>query len=54
MSHNLKNTATVIAMDPITALGLATNVVQLVDVSWRVVSKSREIYTNGALPEHRD
>jgi len=33
---------------------LAKNVVQLVDVSCRVVSKSREIYKNGALPEHRD
>ena len=41
-------------MDPITALRLASNVVQLVGVSWRVVSKSREIYKNGALPEHKD
>lgn len=41
-------------MDPITALALATNVVSLVDVSWRVVSKSREIYKNGALPEHSE
>ena len=41
-------------MDAIVALGLASNVVQLVDVSWKVVSKSREIYKNGALPEHRD
>lgn len=41
-------------MDPTTALGLACNVVQLVDVFWKVVSKSREIYKNGALPENRD
>ncbi len=33
---------------------MAKNVVQLVDVSCRVVSKSRDICKNGALPEHRD
>ena len=41
-------------MDPVTAIGLATNVVQLVEISWRVVSKSNEIYRHGTLLENRD
>ena len=41
-------------MDPLTAIGLASNVAQLVELSWKIVSKSHEIYKHGALPEHRD
>lgn len=41
-------------MDIVTALGLAASVAQLVEVSWKIVSKSQEIYKNGVLPEHRD
>ena len=40
-------------MDPVTACGLTSNVLHLVEISWRVVSTSRQIYRNGALPENR-
>ena len=41
-------------MDPVTAVGLVSNVTQLVELSWKIVSKGREIHEHGALPEHRD
>ena len=41
-------------LDPVTAIGLATNVADLVELSWKIVSKSHEIYKHGALPEQRD
>ena len=41
-------------MDPVVAVGLATNVAQLVEIAWKIVSKSHEIYKHGGLPEHRD
>ncbi|KAI9663972.1 MAG: Ankyrin-2 [Bathelium mastoideum] len=41
-------------LDPVTAIGLATNVAELVELSWKIVSKSRDICKHGALPEHRD
>ncbi|KAL9616887.1 MAG: hypothetical protein Q9160_008276 [Pyrenula sp. 1 TL-2023] len=41
-------------LDPITAIGLTCNVAQLVEISWKVCSKSKLIYKDGALPEHRD
>ncbi|KAK0103307.1 hypothetical protein ONS95_005337 [Cadophora gregata] len=43
-------------MDPLTALSLASNIIQLIDFTSRVVSNCRGIYksADGALPEHRD
>lgn len=41
-------------LDPVTAIGLTCNVAQLVEISWKVCSKSKLIYKDGALPEHRD
>ncbi|KAI9708018.1 MAG: Ankyrin-2 [Bogoriella megaspora] len=41
-------------MDPLTAIGLVCNVAQLVEISWKIVSKTHEITKNGALPEQRD
>ena len=41
-------------MDPLTVVGLLSNVVQLVEVSWKIVSKSHDIYRHGSVPEHRD
>ncbi|KAL5314388.1 hypothetical protein ACEPPN_018814 [Leptodophora sp. 'Broadleaf-Isolate-01'] len=38
--------------DPLTALSLASNIIQLVDFTSRVVAKCRHIYADGALPEH--
>jgi hypothetical protein len=35
------------AMDPFTALGLAGNILQFVDFSCELISKSREIYNSG-------
>jgi hypothetical protein len=34
-------------MDPMTALGLVGNIVQLVDFSWKLISKSTELYKTG-------
>ena len=34
-------------MDPLTALGVASNVIQIVDFSTRLVSKSQKIYKSG-------
>jgi hypothetical protein len=43
-------------MDPLTALGLASNVIQVVDFSIKIVSKGRQIYksADGALVETVD
>ena len=40
-------------MDPVTAFGLAAGVLQVVDLSFKVLSKCREIYTEGSLAENR-
>jgi hypothetical protein len=34
-------------MDPLTALGLASNVAQFVDIAWRLFSATKEIYNSG-------
>ena len=41
-------------MDPLTALSLASNVIQVVDFSIRLVSKGVEIYKDGSLAENVD
>ena len=43
-------------MEPLTALGLASNVIQLIDFGARIVSKSSELYksSNGRLIQHTD
>jgi hypothetical protein len=43
-------------LDPLTALGLAGNIVQLVDFSSKIVGKARDIYksADGSLPENLD
>ena len=43
-------------LDPLTALGLAGNIVQFVDFSSKIVSKARDIHNsaNGSLPENID
>jgi hypothetical protein len=43
-------------MDPITALGIAGNIVQFIDFGLKAVSKAREIHSSstGALLEHVD
>jgi hypothetical protein len=43
-------------LDPLTAIGLAGNLVQFVDFSSKIVSKAKEIYNSaeGCLPEHND
>ena len=43
-----------IAMDPLTALGLAANIVQFVDFTSKLISQSHEIYrsADGALEDH--
>lgn len=41
-------------MDPLTALGLASNVIQVVDFSIQLVSKGVEIYKDGSLAENID
>ena len=40
-------------MDPVTAFGLAAGVLQVVDLSFKALSKCREIYTEGSLAENR-
>ena len=45
------------AMEPlsaINAIGLAANVLQLLDISLKIVSKAKTIRQDGRLPEHRD
>jgi hypothetical protein len=41
-------------MDPISALGLASNIIQIVDFAARIISRSYEIYnsTDGQLQDH--
>ena len=41
-------------MDPLSALGLACNIIQIVDFSARIISRGHELYTspNGTLQEH--
>lgn len=34
-------------MDPITAISLVGNIVQVVDFSWNIISKSTELYKTG-------
>lgn len=43
-------------MEPLIALGLASSIIQIVDFSGRVISRSKEIYTsdNGTLKIHGD
>ena len=41
-------------MDPLTALGLASNVIQVVEFSIQLVSKGVEIYKDGSLAENID
>lgn len=41
-------------MDPTTAVGLAVNIAQLIELSWKLVSKTRTIREQGRLPELRD
>jgi hypothetical protein len=40
-------------MDPITAFGLAAGVLQVVDFSFKALSKCRELYQDGSLTEHK-
>lgn len=39
-------------LDPLTALSLTSNIIQLVDFTSRVVAKCRHIQADGVLPEH--
>lgn len=43
-------------MDPLSALGLASSIFQVIDFSWKLVSKSTSLYkaTDGALVVNRD
>lgn len=41
-------------MDPLTAFSLACGVIQVVDFSTKLLSKSREIYKNGSLVENKE
>ncbi|KAL8669850.1 MAG: hypothetical protein Q9168_005579 [Polycauliona sp. 1 TL-2023] len=41
-------------MDPVSAFSLAAGVIQVVDISFKAVSKCREIYKDGSLAVHRD
>lgn len=41
-------------LDPISALGIASNVIQLVDFTAKLVSVGTELYRNGALVEHTE
>ena len=41
-------------MDPLTAFSLACGVIQVVDFSMKLLSKSREIYKNGSLVENKE
>ena len=40
-------------MDPVTAFGLATGILQVVDISFKALSKCQEIYRDGSLAENR-
>lgn len=39
-------------MDPASAIGLASSVVQLIDFTTKLIGKGNEIYKKGSLPEH--
>lgn len=41
-------------MDPVTAFSLAAGILQVVDISFKAVSRCREIYEDGSLAHHRD
>lgn len=41
-------------LDPLTALSLACNIVQVVDFASKVVARCRHIHTYGELPEHHE
>ena len=41
-------------LDPMSALGLACNIIQIVDFSLKAVSKFRELYNDGASSENRE
>jgi hypothetical protein len=41
-------------MDPITALSVASSVVQFVDFGFNILSKAREFHRDGSAVEHRD
>lgn len=41
-------------MDPLTAFSLACGVIQVVDFSMKLLSKSREIYKSGSLAENKE
>ena len=41
-------------MDPLSAFGLACGVIQVIDFSLKIVSKSKEIYENGSLKANDD
>lgn len=40
-------------MDPVTAFGLAAGVLQVLDISFKALSKCREIYKDGSLAQNR-
>ena len=40
-------------MDPITAFSLAAGVLQVVDFSFKALTKCREMYKDGSLAEHQ-
>ena len=41
-------------MDPVTAFGLATGVLQVVDLSLKALSTCKEIYADGSLARNRE
>jgi hypothetical protein len=41
-------------LDPLTVLSLASNIVQVVDFTGRVIAKCRHIHISGQLPEHHE
>ena len=41
-------------MDPITAFSLAAGVLQVIDLSFKTLSKCKEIYSHGSLAENRN
>ena len=41
-------------LDPMSALGLACNIIQIVDFSLKAVTKFRELYNDGASSENRE
>jgi hypothetical protein len=41
-------------MDPVTAFSLAAGVLQVIDLSFKALSKCKEMYKDGSLAQHRD